>query len=261
MSWPSQLKDWPNWVSREWRNDRHPYREAGMGRLCALMETSQQLPRNSAHLYRIRDHVGGLKRELSCPACHPGLFLLVGLGARVLPAQPLSAFLASPALALVCFPSIPPVMPDVGVRPELWQPRTRQWALILGNESLQCIPPTEALFQAWGDVGEGKKQLAGRTGEWPWLWRAYRGLLCKHHSQWPPVFLLPQLHVSKESQSHPRSVLLSICLGLSSFLLFTSVYYYLFLFFFWLFSKLFPIFLFLFIHLFILRQSLTVYPW
>lgn len=109
VSWPSQLKAWPNWVSGEWRNDRHPYREAGMGRLCALMEKSQQLPRNSAHVYRIRDHVGGLRRELSCPACHPGLFLLVGLGARVLPAQPLSAFLASPALALVCFPSIPPL--------------------------------------------------------------------------------------------------------------------------------------------------------
>lgn len=50
VSWLEQLKDWPIWVSEEWRNDRHPYREVGLDRLCTRIETHQQLPRNSARL-------------------------------------------------------------------------------------------------------------------------------------------------------------------------------------------------------------------
>lgn len=59
-----------------------------------------------------------------------------------------------------------PFMPAVGLSPPhtLWQPRARQWALVLGKESLQCFPPTEAFIQAQGGVGEGQKQLVGRTG-------------------------------------------------------------------------------------------------
>lgn len=50
VSWLEQLKDWPIWVSEEWRNDRHPYRDVGLDRLCTRIETHQQLPRNSARL-------------------------------------------------------------------------------------------------------------------------------------------------------------------------------------------------------------------
>lgn len=56
-------------------------------------------------------------------------------------------------------------MPAVGVRPQCQQARATQWALSLGKESLQCIPPTEALFQAQGGVGEGSKPLVGRAGD------------------------------------------------------------------------------------------------
>lgn len=83
--------------------------------------------------------------------------LVVDIASCLAPPSPEPpSLLPSLALVLGCLSLLPLLLiPAVGVRPHSWQAGARQWALILGKESLQCLPPTKAPFKAQDGVGEG----------------------------------------------------------------------------------------------------------